>query len=472
MSLLTLIMLLSGWLSLALADGGGETVGPFIKYDNDTVLDSRTHLLWMRQDFRNIEGHLPRNMGEALAWVRKMNTLRYAGYGDWRVPTLEEFQDIYDKRRLGRSYRNHRVGYPEVFENGGGEYYWVFEAEKTDHWLGMHPHIISFTQMPYDLENAQFGEDDPGNSIRLVRTVLPDTQPVLPARPKAVTSQRIAVLKSHDLSPFNLAANGFLTACQQYTVTTDTFDLRGGSSNIQDMIERIVSRHYDLVLAIGPLAAKIASAEIDDMPVVVVMAPRIQQNGWMGKNVAGIALHISAQTQFKAYKKLLPGLRTIGVIYNPEHTGPFVARAARVATQMGLELLATPVTSPKAVPDALRGMLGKIDALWMIPDETVVTLESFKFFTLTTVAQRLPFLVMAEVFAEVGALAGVSSDYTDIGRQACQLAKKIIRGQLRPAEVGVEAPEKANLTLNLKVAEQLGLVFPKSLVESADKVIR
>jgi putative ABC transport system substrate-binding protein len=436
------------------------------------VLDTRTQLMWMTQDIRNLEGRLPRNVAEALAWVNLMNQLRYAGFNDWRVPTLEEYQSIYDKRRRGRSYRNARVGYPPVFENGGGEYYWVFEAEKTDHWLNMHPHVITFRYQPFELENAEQGEDDPGNSVRLVRTTIPTPQPPPAAPSELLKTSRMAILKSHDLAPFNLAWAGFNATCQAPPEPADTFDLQGDVNQAAGIIARIQSGPYALVVAIGPLAAQVASTTLHDIPVIIVMTPRFQQHGWTGNNISGIALHISPATQFATYKTLLPGLRTVGIIYNPAHTGAIVAQARTAAAQLGLQLVAKPVALAKEVPDSLRSLLGKIDALWMIPDETVATREALKFFTLTTVAQRVPFLVMAKVFVEVGALAGVSSDYTDIGRQACQLAKDITSGRLRPAEIGVQQPDKASLAINLRVARQLGLQIPSALIETADNVFR
>ena len=65
----------------------GEKVGDFFKYTNGTALDTRTNLMWMTQDFRNLEGRAPAGWDEAMAWAEKMNQQRYGGYSDWRVPT-------------------------------------------------------------------------------------------------------------------------------------------------------------------------------------------------------------------------------------------------------------------------------------------------------------------------------------------------------------------------------------------------
>lgn len=104
-----------------------EPIGRFIKYANGTVLDTRTQLMWMAQDFRNLEGRAPDDWEEAMAWATKINQQRYGGHSDWRVPTEEEYRTIYDQNRNKKSYAGRPVGYPEAFEDGGGEWFWTRE---------------------------------------------------------------------------------------------------------------------------------------------------------------------------------------------------------------------------------------------------------------------------------------------------------------------------------------------------------
>jgi len=178
------------------------------------------------------------------------------------------------------------------------------------------------------------------------------------------------------------------------------------------------------------------------------------------------------QTQLARYKALVPTLKTLGVIYDSTKTGAMVAEARSTAATLGFQLLGAPVSTPKEVPAALRSLLGKIDALWMVPDDTVVTPESFKFLLLTAFENNLPFVTVSDIFVEAGALASLSPDYTDVGRQGCQLATDLESGRLRLAEVMVVPPAKVNLAINLKTASKIGLTLPPEIVQSANKVYR
>ncbi len=110
------------------ADAAEEKIGDFLKYANGTALDTRTNLLWMTRDFRNLEGRAPKSWDEAMAWAEKMNQQRYGGYSGWRVPTDAEYKALYDPRRRKKSYAKESVGYPEAFEDGGGEWFWTGET--------------------------------------------------------------------------------------------------------------------------------------------------------------------------------------------------------------------------------------------------------------------------------------------------------------------------------------------------------
>jgi hypothetical protein len=100
----------------------------FTRYDNGTVLDTCTHLVWMTQDYYNLEGNAPPQWDKALAWPVKMNQQCYGGYSDWRTATLAEYKTIYNPQKPKRSYRKKPVGYPDAFADGGGEWCWTEEV--------------------------------------------------------------------------------------------------------------------------------------------------------------------------------------------------------------------------------------------------------------------------------------------------------------------------------------------------------
>ena len=113
---------------------------------------------------QGVEGRAVQNWQEALNWARNINQHSYAGYNDWRVPTILEYETIYDPRKSMRSYSGRPIGYPEVFMEGGGSFYWSNQntgAATGSAWG------ISFTSGVPQQANMSTSNDE--FTVRLVR---------------------------------------------------------------------------------------------------------------------------------------------------------------------------------------------------------------------------------------------------------------------------------------------------------------
>jgi putative ABC transport system substrate-binding protein len=149
-------------------------------------------------------------------------------------------------------------------------------------------------------------------------------------------------------------------------------------------------------------------------------------------------------------------LKNLCVIYDPSKTGNIIKSAEENVEDTGITLLKYEVDSSKEVPEAMKNLIGKIDALWLLPDSTVVTKKTFGLLKTTTIENKVPLLCTSDVFVKAGALAAVSSEHKDIGRQAAELSERIL--ELPSASsLGVVYPEHFKLTVNTDTAETLGL---------------
>ena len=143
------------------------TMGDWIVYDNYTALDSVNRLMWMTQDFRNIERRYPASWEEARDWAQLMNAKRFGGYSDWRIPTIVEYKMTFDSDRTRLAFdknKDYPVGYPKAFQNGGGYGFWAIDEVKDD------SARYFFFAGGYD-KTAQKDYNSPTMSVRLVRTV-------------------------------------------------------------------------------------------------------------------------------------------------------------------------------------------------------------------------------------------------------------------------------------------------------------
>ncbi len=155
----------SSWAKHQKIEDTSVKMGNWVKYTNDTTLDTRTNLMWMTRDFRVIEMRQPNDWDEANAWVEKINEEKFAGYQDWRLPTIEEYEAIYNGDGKQLAYdrkKNFALGNPDAFESGGGYGFWSNEQ------MGMKSARYFFFVGGYsktDLKNY----NHPTLSVRLVR---------------------------------------------------------------------------------------------------------------------------------------------------------------------------------------------------------------------------------------------------------------------------------------------------------------
>lgn len=272
---------------------------------------------------------------------------------------------------------------------------------------------------------------------------------------------KVAVLRSDDITAYNQALAGFKAA---FSGTLTVFDM----SRDGDAMTKLRGSHPDLILAIGVRAAKAAAESLLDIPVVFCMVLDPEANGISGRNVTGVTLAIPVRQQLEEFKRVVPGLARLGVLYNPAKTGAVVEEARSVASSMGLTLFAEAVTRNDQVPTAMARLAGKVDGLWLPPDATVVTKETFRLALEISLTRKLPLMVFNSQFVKAGALLALSPDYGASGHDAARIVRLVLAGR-KPAEIPVSSTP-GTLVINTETAHSLGLDIPAPVLRDAVKV--
>ena len=115
-------------------------------------------------------------------------------------------------------------------------------------------------------------------------------------------------------------------------------------------------------------------------------------------------------------------------------------------------------------------MKGKIDAFWMLPDITVICPETVEFILLFSIENKIPIFSFSEKYVEMGALMSLSINPVDLGKQAGQIAEKILAGNYVMNIYGVE-PEDIVISINVKVAKKFKINIHDEILHNA-KIIK
>ena len=120
-------LLIAGILSAPVwAESARFTVDP-----KGTVLDSSTGLMWQKSDSFH-DGKKGMNWYEALEYIDGKNAQKFAGFSDWRLPTVEEMRQIWDAQKKVIGKDGDPLGLPQVFAGGGSYYLWTGTERNLD----------------------------------------------------------------------------------------------------------------------------------------------------------------------------------------------------------------------------------------------------------------------------------------------------------------------------------------------------
>jgi putative ABC transport system substrate-binding protein len=189
-----------------------------------------------------------------------------------------------------------------------------------------------------------------------------------------------------------------------------------------------------------------------------------------GGNITGVSMNLAPERQFSMLREVLPNVKKIAIFFDPDKIGFYVSRVQNAASLMGIELLTKKVHSSREAVAAVDALKGRVDALWLLPDTTVVNPSTIDLLLLSSIENKIPVLTFSEKYTEKGALLSLEVDAVESGKQAGEMAVKILGG----ANVNGVKDEDARdsiLTVNLIVAKKLGIPISGNVIKHA-RVIR
>lgn len=279
-------------------------------------------------------------------------------------------------------------------------------------------------------------------------------------------AHEVVILKSANIAAYNQAVIGFKSSMPADTTFIE-YDLKGDPHAGRMYAGKIRASGADLVLAVGSKAAISARLEIFDIPVVYCMVLHPAKYDLKAANMVGVSVKIPIGQQLGTLRAVMPNLKRIGYLYDPDKTPPLPAEVTAQARHLGITFIDRQVRAVEQVPMALRELLPEVDVLWLISDSTILTEESFTFLLRAAFDRHVPVIGFDPEFARRGALISFWVDSSDIGREAAHVAQTILSGSAAPPPKAFIP--KQRMALNLGTAEYLGITIPPTVQSMADE---
>ena len=270
---------------------------------------------------------------------------------------------------------------------------------------------------------------------------------------------------------------------REIAVTYKVHNAQANMATAGQIAGQIMGEDPDMIVAIAtPTAQAVAQA--------LRKAPHMQQTPFLftaitdpvaaglvsdlekpGKNITGVSDRLPLDQHLAMVRRFFPELKRLGVLYNAgeANSKATVAGIRAIGEQRGFNVVEATVSKSSDVYQATQSLIGKVDAIFVPTDNTVVSaLES----AIKVCIQHQVALFCADVDSvKRGAVAAMGFDYYQHGRQTGAMAERILQGAA-PGTMPVEYQKALELHLNLNFAAQMGVDVPSAIVESADKVYR
>ena len=65
------------------------------------------------------------HLEKANNWASELNSSKFAGFDDWRVPELKDIKTIFDRSFKNRARGNDEIYIPSIFESDGADNTWT-----------------------------------------------------------------------------------------------------------------------------------------------------------------------------------------------------------------------------------------------------------------------------------------------------------------------------------------------------------
>ncbi|MDQ0088694.1 putative ABC transport system substrate-binding protein [Paenibacillus anaericanus] len=284
-------------------------------------------------------------------------------------------------------------------------------------------------------------------------------------------SYRIAISQIVEHPSLDATREGFLAALkdagiiEKENLTLDYNNAQGDQNNNNTIAQKIAGEKYDLVLAIATPTAQAIVQNVKDSPILFaavtdpVDAKLIDNLDKPGGNISG-----ASDTNPEAISKLMDFLaenvkdvKNVGIVLNQGEPNAVIMAdyAEKALEKHGIKLVKASVTNTSEVKQAAESLVGRVDAIYITLDNTVVEAVS----TIIQVANEndLPFFSSDRDSVEKGAFATVGFKYYDHGYQVGQMAVEVLKNGKKVGDMKVTVPEKLDLILNLKAAAEQGI---------------
>ncbi|WP_269543083.1 ABC transporter substrate-binding protein [Cerasicoccus fimbriatus] len=293
---------------------------------------------------------------------------------------------------------------------------------------------------------------------------------------------KITIISYVESPPFEEAYEGILLAMEQsnlqegkdYEITFKS--AQGDISALNGIVDNALTERADMIVALSTPGLQTAMRKTQKTPIVFgivadpISAGAGKSNTDHQANVTGVSVALPSKEMLDILQKYFPQYKRIGTLFCPNEANSENSKKIFEAEckARGIVLETVAVNSSAELADAALALMSKsIDAVVQIPDN----LSSAGFTAISAAAEKTqtPLLSMNSVTVDMGAAYAIGRDYYEAGFETGQTMLQVIAGE-DTAKIPFRVSPQILTAASQKNAEELGMILPPALLQSAEKV--
>lgn len=244
-------------------------------------------------------------------------------------------------------------------------------------------------------------------------------------------------------------------------------------SKLNTMSQQLIDKKADVLVGIATPAAQALANNTKDIPIVLgaITDPKsanlVADNQRPGGNITGVSDQSPVDAQLALAVKLLPDLKTIGVLYSSaEDNSAFQAeKLVSEAEKLGVTVKKYPVPSSNEISQMVQVMSSEVDAIYLPTDNVIANAMQI----VVDIANKndVPIIPSVDTMVEQGGLATVGINQYELGLQTGRMVADILSGKSVPATTPIYTFTTGDIIINQKQADKLGIKIPADILAEA-----
>jgi len=261
------------------------------------------------------------------------------------------------------------------------------------------------------------------------------------------------------------------------TVTIEYRDAGGLYERLQEAANELVRLKPDVIFSYGGEQAPFVKNATPTIPVVVVVSNDPVESGLVeslgrpGRNITGLTYvhHMLAGKSVELLKETAPRVARVAVLWNPDHLDPEFRETQRASGTLGVQLQSLEVRTHSDFDASFEAALRERAEALIVISSRLMFLNRQRVGEFAE-KNQLILVGVPSWLMDVGALMSYGPNTSNLFRGASTYIDKILKGA-RPSDLPMQQPTTFELIINLKIARNLGLAVPPTVLARADKII-